>query len=186
MRHPQIESTRDKQCHQTLNEAKEDADSGSVGYTYKGRSSSLSLCESYIRHDQPGFSYSPNFSRLPIMGNKPSQASSESRPHRISRVDLKSAFASFTGSNAEEDRKGKDTTTTTSSKLREDGSNKDRVAEETDDQPIYETTTVSLWLCRWLKLVMPVLCSNRLLFLPAHNHKCQSPFLARFVSSCRD
>jgi hypothetical protein len=88
------------------------------------------------------------------MGNKPSHAGGESRPQRISRVDLKSAFASFAGSNGEE-RKRKDTTTTTTSRLREDGSSNDRVAEQTGsdaDKPIYETTTVSLWLCHWFKV----------------------------------
>jgi len=120
------------------------------------------------------------------MGNKPSQAgqpSSGSRPHRISRVDLKSTFASFTGYSVEGDRKGIDTT----AKLQED---KPKDAEETsskDDKTTKdsETTAVSMWLCQWLKLVMSVLYSNRLqVFLLVHSQKCQSLFPARFVSPC--
>lgn len=66
------------------------------------------------------------------MGNKPSlsgtSTSNGNRSNRISRVDLKSAFASFAGSNGEEAKKRKDTSNTEQS--RDDKSGNDTTAEE--------------------------------------------------------
>ena len=80
------------------------------------------------------------------MGNKPSQGGSTangSRSNRISRVDLKSAFASLTGSNGgEEDKKGKETTTTTTTTTKtttamsQDNSEHDKRKDETDSTAV--------------------------------------------------